>query len=343
MSDKVIFYARVSTESVEQLESLKHQTEVLTNFMKKKNYNNSILIKEIKSISNGMSSNLKTEIKKNYNKVNIVVTSFDRLIRDFTDLNFLKTHVKNIIAINEQKNINVSTNWKDLIPYIASSVEEIDKLKMRISQYNKLKKRERTPEEHVYVSKKRSSTLAGLIAENKYDDIVQDISKMIQKSQDLTSDKDWKYVANIAQEYGEKFILKDYKNTIERQKKGEEIRYAITRNDVYGYVKKIFDYLHIKVEDYLLKNFVNANITLGKKIVKYGNFENFNKIFDEQEQHKFEENFDDVLNILKKISIKNLEGVLTQEEIEKIKSITNSTENEDFDEVFTPKKKKTNH
>lgn len=339
MSERVIFYARVSTESVEQLESLKHQAEALNDFMKKKNYPNSILMKEIKSISSGMSENLKAEIEKDFNKVNIVVMNFDRLIRDFTDLKFLKANVKNIIAVNEQKNINVETNWKDLLPYITSSVEEIDKLKLRVSQYNGMKKRERTPEEQVFTSKKRSCTLAGIIAGNKYDDIVNDISRMIQKSQDLTCKEDWKYVANIAGEYGESSILKDYRNAIERQKRGEEVRFTITRNDVFGYVQRIFDYLHIKVDDFLLKNFVNANITLGKKLVRYGDFADFDKIFDMKEQEKFDDNMDDVVNILKKISITNLEGVLSPDEIEKIKAIANSMGG-NTDNASAPKKKK---
>lgn len=337
MSEKVIFYARVSTNSVEQLESLKNQISALTDFMKKKNYPNSLLIKEICSISGGMSESLKATIEKEPERVNIIVMNFDRLIRDFTDFKFLKNNVKTIIAINEKKNIDIVTNWKDLIPYISSSVEEIDKLKLRLGQYNNAKKRERTPEEHVFNSKKRSCTLGNIIAGNKYNDIVDDVSRMIQKSQDLTCKEDWKYVANIAGEYGESSILKDYKNAIAKQNGGEEIRYTITRNDVYGYVKRIFNYLHIKVDDFILKNYVNANITLGKKMVKFGDFVDFDKIFDIHEQEKFDENLDDVVDILKKISITNLEGVLSPEEIAKIKSITESMQGQ---KESAPKKKK---
>lgn len=340
MSERVIFYARVSTHSVDQLESLKHQIDALNEFMKKKNYPNSTLIKEIQSISGGMSNTLKTAIEKEVNKVNVVVMNFDRLIRDFTDVKFLKNNVKNIIAVNEQKNINMETGWKELVPYITSSVEEIDKLKLRLTQYNSTKKRERTPEEHVFNSKKRSCTLAGIIAGNKYNDIVDDVSRMIQKSQDLTCKDDWKYVANIAEEYGESSILKDYKNAIARQKDGEEIRYTITRTDVFGYVKRIFDYLHIKVDDFMLKNFVNANITLGKKLVKYGDFSDFDKIFDMKEQEKFDDNLDDVVDILKKISITNLNGILSPEEIEKIKAVTESMSGKSGNESAPKKKKK---
>lgn len=341
MSERVIFYARVSTHSVDQLESLKHQIDALNEFMKKKNYPNSTLIKEIQSISGGMSDTLKTAIEKETNKVNIVVMNFDRLIRDFTDVKFLKNNVKNIIAVNEKKNINMETEWKELLPYITSSVEEIDKLKLRLNQYNGAKKRERTPEEHVYNSKKRSCTLAGIIAGNKYNDIVEDVSRMIQKSQDLTCKDDWKYVANIAGEYGESSILKDYRNAIARQHSGEEIRYTITRTDVFGYVKRIFEYLHIKIDDFMLKNFVNANITLGKKLVKYGDFTEFDQIFDMKEQEKFDDNLDDVVDILKKISITNLNGVLSQEEIDKIKAITESIGGKSQNESAPKKKKKT--
>lgn len=341
MSEKVIFYARVSTHSVDQLESLKHQIDALNEFMKKKNYPNSTLIKEIQSISGGMSSTLKTAIEKELHKVNIVVMNFDRLIRDFTDMKFLKNNVKNIIAVNEKAQINMETHWKELVPYITSSVEEIDKLKLRLNQYNGAKKRDRTPEEQVFNSKKRSCTLAGIIAGNKYNEIVDDVSKMIQKSQDLTCKDDWKYVANIAEEYGETSILKDYKNAIANQSHGKEIRYTITRTDVFGYVKRIFDFLHIKIDDFMLKNFVNANITLGKKLVKYGDFSDFDKIFDIKEQEQFDDNLDDVVDILKKISITNLEGILSKKEIEKIKAITESIDGKLHNESIPKKKKKT--
>jgi hypothetical protein len=340
MSERVIFYARVSTNSVEQLESLKHQADLLNDFMKKKKYPNSMLLKEIQSISGGMSETLKNIIEKEINKVNIVVTNFDRLIRDFTDIKFLKNNVKNIIAITEKKNINMETDWKELVPYITSSVEEIDKLKHRLQQYNGIKKRERTPEEDVFTSKKRSCTLASIIAGNKYNDIVDDVSNMIQKSQDLTCKDDWKYISNIASEYGESYILNDYKNSISHQNNGMAIRYTLTRTDVLGYVKRIFEYLHIKVDDILIKNFVNANITLGKKIVKYGDFADFNKIFDMKEQEKFDDNLDDVVDILKKISITNLNGILSPEEIEKIKAISESMSGKIQNESGPKKKKK---
>lgn len=349
MSEKVIFYARVSTNSAEQLESLIHQGQALTDFMKKKNYSNSVFIKEIKSISNGMSQTLKEVIEQEQHKVNIVVMNFDRLIRDFSDIKFLRCSVKNIISINEKKNINMESQWKELVPYVINSVEEIDKLKLRLKQYNGTKKREKTPEEIVFTSKKRSAVLAGIISKDKYNEIVNDVSKMIQKSQDLTCKNDWKSIANIAEEYGEKSILKDYKNAIQRQSEGEEVRFTIMKKDIYGYVKKIFNYLHIKVDDDLLNNFVNANINLGKKIVAYGDFDGFDKIIDINEQEKIDEHLDDIVDILKKISVTNLNGVLTENEINKIKNITESIEfknnvvvasNDEVVSETVPKKKK---
>lgn len=329
MQEHVIFYARVSTHSIDQLESLKHQIDALNNFMKQQNYPKSTLIKEITSISNRLSTNLSNIILKEENKVDIVVTNFDRLIRDFGGLKFLRENVREIISVNENKTINLETNWKDLLPYITSSVEEIDKLKHRLSQYNNLstkRKRKRTPEEQIYNSKKRSATISGIIAGNKYNEIVDDISRMIQKSQDLTCKNDWKTVANIAGEYGEPTIMKDYANAIKTQNEGGEIRYTLTRTDVFGYVQRIFKFLHIKVDDYILRNFVNANITLGKKIVEHGDLEVTN----------YEsENIDDIVDILKKISVSNLEGILNQEEMDKIKSITESITN-----ASVPKKKK---
>lgn len=319
MSEQVIFYARVSTNSVDQLESLKHQIDALNAFMKKNKYSNSILIKEIQSISGGMSLTLKTAIKKDFNKVSLVVMNFDRLIRDFSDIKFLKDNVKNITAVNENKNINMETDWKELVPYVTSSIEELDKLKLRLNQYNGTKKRERSAEEHMVNSQKRLHTLAGIISENKYNDIVSNISRMIQKSQNLTSKNDWKDIANIASEFGESSILKDYKNEIEKQNNGEEIRYTITRPDIFEYVKNIFDYLHIKIDDFMLKNYVNANITLGKKIVKYGEISNF-----DLKEKQINNNLDDIVDILNKISTTNLDGILSPEEIEKIKSISNS-------------------
>jgi predicted site-specific integrase-resolvase len=337
MSEKVIFYARVSTHSTEQVESLKNQIEALTEFMKKKNYPNSVLVKEITSISNGMSDKLKCIISGESDKVNIVVMNFDRLIRDFTDLKFLRENVKHIIAVNEKKNINLETEWKELLQYITASVDEIDKLKLRLNQYNGFKKRERTPEEQVFSSKKRCCTLEAIVGGGKFDEIVNDVSKMIQKTQDLTCKNDWKYVSNIAEEYGQTTFNKDYKNVMTKQSNGEEVRYALTRNDVNGYVRKIFDYLHIKIDDFILKEYVNANVTLGRKLVKYGDFSDFEKIFDVKDQEQFDENLDDIIHILKKISVNILDGILSPEEIGKIKKMTEGMEHSN---ETAPKKKK---
>ena len=338
MTEVFIFYARVSTHSVDQLESLKNQIVTLNAYMKEKKHTCATLVKEIKSISNNMSTTLKEIINSESEKmsnINIVVTNFDRLIRNFEDVSYLKANVSNIIAISEKKIINLKNNWKELIPYVISSVEEIDKLKLRLNQYNNLKKRKRSPDELILNSKQRACNLGNIVASSKYCEIVEDISNMIQKSQDLVTKDDWNYVATIAKEYGESTILKDYKKAIENQ---QEFRYRLSRKDILGYVENIFKYLHIKVDDFILKDFVNANITLGKNIIEYGDFnENTHETIDNHI-----ENANDITEILKKISLANLDGILNQSEIEKMKSLLDNIKENNSDVVPKKKPKKLN-
>ena len=357
--DKYIYYARVSTNSIEQIESLKSQIQKLNDAKKQNKNSSSIIMKEIKSISNGMSVKLKkciTDEMKGCNVI-IIVMNFDRLVRDFADIKFLRSNVSHIISINEQKEINLSSNWKDLLQYIVFSVEEIDKFKLRTSQYKDNKKStKRSIDEQLHTSNKRCKAMSNLISDNKYDSIVDDVSQIIRMSQNLTSKKNWKNMSYIAEEYGVTSILDDYYNNIDKQKQ-KDIQFNLTRNDILGYVKNIFNYLHIKIDDVFLKEFVNSNVSLGRKCAEY------NIPIEKFKTNDIQSNIspslcdmDDIINILETISsatgdklntddiekIQNFkEQLKTTRGIKQIKTKKEQTEDFESTDTSTKKNKKT--
>lgn len=72
-----ICYARISTNNPDQYVSLNNQINTLSTFIKTNKIKNTIDIVERVSISNEISKNLKQLCIK-HEKVNIIVTSFDR-------------------------------------------------------------------------------------------------------------------------------------------------------------------------------------------------------------------------------------------------------------------------
>lgn len=254
-----ICYARISTNNPDQYVSLNNQINSIAKFVKTNKIKNTINICESRSISNEMSKKIR-ELCVKHEKVNIIITSFDRLSRNVSDLNFIKKHVDKIYVINDKKVYNPRTDWKELIMSNVSSMEEIEKIKFRIKQNPN--KRKRTDDDIQLDAKRRCKNICSILSE-KYDEaFLEDLSDFIRKSQCIMSEYHLDELDSIYFAYSNKQLNTLYKNC-----KFDLNYYHITKPDLIAFIKEIFKFqkLNFSEDDPILKEFINSNINYAKK------------------------------------------------------------------------------
>ncbi len=268
-----ICYARISTTNPEQYVSLNNQIRIIKKFVTDNNIKNTVNIVESISISNGLSKKMREEFIK-YKKVNVIVTSVDRLTRNPSDSFLIKKHIENIYVINDKKIYNTKRDLKDIILCNIAAMEEIEKIKGRLgSNQNKRKSNE---EESDLACRKRCNNIYNIVTE-KYDDtFIDDIVDFTRRSQNLKSIEDWRYISSIYKKYSRTGLLDDYSIADFTQE------YYIMRSDLYEYIINIFKNRY-KVENFdilepFLREFINANINFSKKNINYKNTGNINNI-----------------------------------------------------------------
>jgi DNA invertase Pin-like site-specific DNA recombinase len=254
-----ICYARISTNNTDQFVSLNNQINLIENFVKTNKIENTINIYESKSISNEMSKKVRDLCTKN-EKVNIIVTSLDRLSRNVSDLNFIKKHVDKIYVISEKKIYNPRTDWKKIILSNLSSMEEIEKIKFRIKQNSN--KRQRTEDDIILDSKRRCKNIYSILSEKYDEDFLEDLCNFIRKSQHLTSENDLYEFDSLYYFYSNKQLISLYQNC-----NFDNAAYHITKPDLIGFIKNIFEFqkLNFSEDDPILKEYINSNINYAKK------------------------------------------------------------------------------
>lgn len=194
MSIITIYYARVSSQDVSQLMSYDSQITIFESMMNRNK--GDVLMTDMFSISNGMSESLKYKIDT-LKRVDIVVMNFDRLTRSFNDIEYLRKKVNKITSINENVTIDMKTSWHELLGYITKATQEIDKIKERRSQYNRLK-RVPNDEELLFKSEKKIKILHEVIDDAN----CEKIGKFIHLTQNISSNKDWEKIFSLAKKMG---------------------------------------------------------------------------------------------------------------------------------------------
>lgn len=307
-----ICYARISTNNPDQFVSLNNQINLIENFVKTNKIVNTIKIYESKSISNEMSKRVRELCIKN-KKVNIIITSLDRLSRNVSDLNFIKNHINKIYVINDKKIYNPCTDWKELILSNLSSMEEIEKIKFRIKQNSN--KRKRNEDDIILDSKRRCKNIYSILSEKYDEDFLEDLCKFIIRSQNLTSEDSLYELDSLYNFYSNKQLNSFYQNC-----NFDKTAYHITKPDLIGFIKNIFEFqkLNFSEDDPILKEFINSNINYAKKHI---HIDDVNKTSDTDDIDSVTYNlqkllFNDELNKhLNKTDLNNMKRML-----EKLKS-----------------------
>jgi DNA invertase Pin-like site-specific DNA recombinase len=289
-----ICYARISTNNPEQYVSLNNQINTIAKFIKTNKIKHTINIVESTSISNEISKKIKQLCIK-HEKVNVIVTSFDRLSRNVSDLNFIKKHIEKIYVINDKRIYNPRTDWKELINSNVSSMEEIEKIKFRIKQNPN--KREKTDDEKLLYAKMRCKNIYSILKDKYDEEFLDDVVQFIRKSQNIYNG-DWITIDRLYSLYSNKSLCDQYANI------NYHTTYHITRNDLYGFIKNIFQNqkLNFSEDDPILKEFINANINYARKNIHQNESESES---ESESDSEFECDITDVTDNLKKLLSNN--------------------------------------
>jgi hypothetical protein len=255
-----ILYARISSNSSDQIQSLDNQLEIL-NMYRERNIdieNTVHILSDVISTSNGMSSELKKYIINNF-KSTIVVTSIDRITRYISDITLIKKYVGLIISLNDDKIYNVVTDWKLILNKIIIATDEIDTLKLRTKNNNKKRKMTTDNTENLLsMSRIRVSRINTIMSKYVDNNILENINNLINMSQMITSDNIWKTITYISKKYNGLNIMSCYNS--------EKLHDTyLTRKDVYEFVDYIFKQNNIYINPHLFKEYINANIWLARK------------------------------------------------------------------------------
>jgi hypothetical protein len=270
-----LFYARVSSNGSDQIQSLDNQIERLKKLRniinpQKNLFKSSQIMSEVKSVSLGMSVKLQDIILDNLG-ITLVVTSIDRISRHIPDITFIKRNVKAIILANEDgsyKRYDVAESWRFINEKLAVATEEIETIKKRTMTTQK--KRKSTDDELLTKCTTRTSNINKILSKYIPPTLLTDVVKFIGMTQRIMEEEDW-HNLNTFTLSNFYFDIKCYYPRLER--------FAhLKRDDVYSFVKEIFEtYIDnnnlsndfasdgVYINDNLLKEFVNSHICLAKK------------------------------------------------------------------------------
>ena len=285
-----ILYARISSNSSDQIQSLDNQLEIL-NMYRERNIdieNTVHILSDVISTSNGMSSELKKYIINNF-KSTIVVTSIDRITRCISDITLLKKYVGLIISLNDDKIYNVVTDWKLILNKIIIATDEIETLKLRTKNNNKKRKMTTDNTENLLsMSRIRVSRINTIMSKYVDINILENINNLINMSQLITSDNIWKTITYISKKYNGLNIMSCYNS--------EKLHNTyLTRKDVYEFVDYIFKQNNIYINPHLFKEYINANIWLARKQNKIDCDDDNN--MNDNDNYNYNDNDDDDDNI----------------------------------------------
>jgi len=258
-----ICYSRISTKNPEQFVSLNNQNKTITKFVKTNKIKNTINLSESVSISDYMSKNL-AEICVQYVKVNIIVTSFDRLSRNLVDYKFLRKHVDKIYIISEKKTYTPSENVDDFVKSYIMSMNEIDKIKFRIKQNHN--KRVRSDEDLVLNAQLRKNSIYGILSEKYPIELLNNLIKFIKMSIQLKSVDELNDFDKVYKQFTNKNLKQSYTHC-----NFKLYSFHIPRKDLYEYIKNMLQQSQHDLynDEPNLKEFVDSQINYFKKVNKF--------------------------------------------------------------------------
>ena len=261
-----IGYARISTNNTAQLSSLGNQYKRLEKHGK--------VITHIGTGGNEFPDEFKNEVMKlcDQNKdVQINIVSFDRLTRNFRDLDFIKKNIRYINVLDENQIYDTKIHMNQIVINVLEAVQELDRIQKRCgrrrggsvssnlsSNPRKLKTRKELSEN---TEKRCRSVSSNLEICGIHGSKLNNLEKLVIISQNLSSLDKWTEMFSLMKKLGLKDneAKQDYKNITDKynNSKYKEI-YRIPKSDLYQYVRQIMRINKFKNDENFINNFINA-------------------------------------------------------------------------------------
>jgi hypothetical protein len=264
-----ISYARISTANTSQLSSLGNQ------FKKLKNINRGEIITHVGSGDDEFCDELKNKIlaiHNNKNDVRINIIAFDRLTRNFRDLDFLKRYVRYIYVLDEDITFDLKLEIEQVALRVSKCVQELDIIRNRFNRNRESRKRKREEDEEnkelkIVSTRKRCLSVSNNMALIGISDAkIKDLEKFIRISQNLTNSKEWNNMFSLMKNLG--FSKEEIKKTKEYYDEyiHDNSSYYILKKDLIEFVTKIInnDSTNNPNNHIFINHFINSNIKLGK-------------------------------------------------------------------------------
>jgi hypothetical protein len=276
-------YARTSTGNTDQLSSLGNQCKLLKDYCKLNAIVHCNSGKE--EFPDELKNAVLNETKKN-NDVRIVVTSFDRLTRNFKDLHFIQYNVKYIYVLDENKEYNVKNQLYELSQKVTSCslvLQEKSDKAIKVARLQKLsgQKRQRCDENEKEIEREFNlRRRCRLVANNLCNDgvpkkIVDDLVKLIDTSQNLDSLEKWNSMFNLLKNLNfnpntTKKNYEKYLNEYKNNNKDTNQIYRIEKSEINNIVSSILKKINYGHNNILVKQFIDSNI-------RHSNFDSYDK------------------------------------------------------------------
>ena len=260
-----ISYARVSTNSINQLTSIGNQISML----KKYNENCKIIVHQ-GSGQNNMNDELKSIIVENYNKNNIVrlnIIAFDRLTRNYSDIDFIRKYVKYIHVISENRIYDVSSlkDLQSIVEKITESVVEGQMIKQRCirESLNRNKVVKQKTVRGANCKKRCRETENNIIAYGLTKELIKQLKDFIHLSQNICSREDWSKLFGLLCDFDIDVneFRKQYFRELNMYKEKEENDmpiFKLQKKVVIKITKEVLYKNQIECDKVILNGFINS-------------------------------------------------------------------------------------
>jgi len=285
-----ISYVRISTSSVDQLTSISNQLKIL-----KTNPNYGKIIIHSGSGGKELCAELHDEIlkqKENGYIVRVNIVSFDRLTRNFKDLDFLYKNVKYINVLDEKKIYDFAIDLAIISGKITNAIQELDSIKSRhhrlnTVENNKIEKTNNTDETKIRSRKRKYRTSDNLTEYGIDKDFIINLEEFINISQNIKNKQDWLKLCELEKDFDTdcnivRKLYRIHENEYNKKNKKEVQMYYIKKHEVMYIIINALNKIYKQTNSYIIRNFVNAHYYYAHN---YDNVED-NKNNNELDQYK---------------------------------------------------------
>lgn len=273
-SSVFIAYARVSASSFS--ESLQSQCKDIDTYMTTQGVSYTMVFPEIESVKDGLTSNLRSIIDQNKNNKNknknnkkqlvLVVTSFDRITRNISDLDYLKKNIYNVIEIRSNRVIQnheykkmIQDSQTELATHINRAIRTHASLHAG-KQLSQLQELVPSLEEKIRRATVRMIKAHTAIMNNPVNTMTEQhheyMKDFVRISQNILSKSDWMELSmlSLRLSHGSVCVMDEYTTIVSNTNADADTVIKLSRNDVMAFAIQF--YIFENVSESVMKEYI---------------------------------------------------------------------------------------